>query len=94
MPPTLDLVAVSTEMVAWCLANVPDSLEDDETATNTVRGDFHDVHLANDPGPQHPPYSSRANTHWRIPIPAPLQSLAKAQTEGDLAVFKKTQPFW
>lgn len=47
IPPTLDLVRVSEIfMLSW--TDSPDSLEDNKTTSDLVRGDLHDVDLADD----------------------------------------------
>lgn len=47
IPPTLDLIRVSDILVRSRI-NSPDGLEDNETTSDLVRGDLHDVDLADD----------------------------------------------
>jgi hypothetical protein len=74
--------------------NLPDSLEDNQTTSNTVRSDLHNVDLAYNPRCVSTlALQSLDPTYCRIPIPAPLHNLARAQTDGDLAVLRNTQPY-
>lgn len=63
-------------------SNVPDRLEGDHATSDSIRADLHDVYLACDsaksatsPGKGH---LSVGDAYWRTPIPAPLQSFARA----------------
>lgn len=76
-----DLMAMTGESSAKRQVMLPDCLESDHATSDPVWADLHNVNLACNPErllATSAAYSGNGDAYWRTPIPAPLQSLARA----------------
>lgn len=76
-----DFTAMTGEPPVKRKLTLPDCLESDHATSDPVWTDLHDVNLAGNSErllATSAAYSGTGNAYWRTPIPAPLQSFARA----------------